>query len=128
MILLTSAGHGNPLNGLDCMAVINRDDMAQPVDTAVTDETAKFGSHLQGLNFSPADAAMILDRCGIEKLVARLHTKFLGFVKREWKDNTMSGIMDRVQAAEEELRALGTPSGNLDADQVMQHAACQVPI
>lgn len=81
---------------------------------------------LQGLGFSDNDLAKIKNRCGVDKLVARLHTRFLQLVKTEWKTNTRASLQQKQQETQTQLQSLGRKPEDLSLGQVLAHAAGQV--
>lgn len=112
------------LEGLDCMAVINRDD-CQAAESVEKLEAAVFEKQMQGMGYSGGDLAKIKDRCGVDKLVARLHTRFLQLVKTEWKTNTKASLEQKQRGTKAQLLGLGTRPQDLKLEQVLAYAACQ---
>ena len=117
------------------MAVINNNDAISPVEpvnvasgAAVSAEAAFFNAKLQSLNYetTPPNLEKILSRCGVDNLIARLHTRFLQFVGSDWKKSTMASLDARAAEARDGLQALGAVPSTLSIDHVLQHACTEV--
>ena len=107
------------------MAVISQDD-CQASQSVERHEAAIFDKQLQGLGYSKNDLARIKDRCGIDKLVARLHTRFRQLVKHEWTHNSIDSLEQQQRETLTQLHGLGTKPQLLDLEQVLAYAADQV--
>ena len=89
-------------------------------------EAKKFAAGLQRQNYNAGNAAKIQERCGIDKLAAKLHTRFLDFVGHQWKDSTLTSLRDRKQQAQQKLHALGALPEQLSLEEVVQHVSRKV--
>ena len=89
-------------------------------------EARKFAAELQRQNYDAGNAAKIQERCGIDKLAAKLHTRFLDFVGHQWKDSTLARLRDRKQQAHQKLQALGALPEQLSLEEVVQHVSQKV--
>ena len=137
---MTSDNAGRPeepdLHSLDCMAVINNNSLGTAglvstaaIEGAASPEAAFFNAKLQsltGFGASPPNLTKILGRCGVDNLIARLHTKFLEFVGSEWKTSTIASLDARKAAADDDLQALGAVLDSLTTDRVLAHASTKV--
>lgn len=108
------------------MAVINRDDADHATTKIESHEAAIFGRRLQELKLDSKDLARIQDRCGIDKLNERLHSRFLDFVKGDWKQNSLIRLSDVYRKDNIALQALGVKPAEVSVAAILHLVQHQV--
>lgn len=114
--------------------MINR--AAQSFDQAAAYETETFAHQLEqrrnNLGFPQAaltdTLARVMSRCGVDKLIARLYTRFLEHVQHTWRAGTKANLNQKILEARGKYEDLGCEARLLTMENVLLRASSQVKV
>lgn len=115
---------------MDCIAVINRPHPSYQFDAAETYEASSFSTMQQRyLKKHPSvSIEVIWNRCGIDKLISRMHRRFLSFAKESWQKDTLQDLTQTASLARNDLAILGLAPEHIQGctDKLLMQASAQV--